>query len=59
MAHFILTGNKPDDKQHFAYDRFAREAEIRKRYPWGVPGQANKPKWFPRERAKVALGKNV
>ncbi len=38
MVHYILTGNKPDDMQHFACDRFARGAEIRPRYSSGVLG---------------------
>ncbi|HEV2579788.1 MAG TPA: FAD-binding oxidoreductase [Ktedonobacteraceae bacterium] len=38
MAHYILTGQKPDDMHHFAYDRFARGAEIRPRYSSGVLG---------------------
>jgi sarcosine oxidase, subunit beta len=38
MAQLILTGNKPDDMKHFAFDRFARGAEIRPRYPSGVLG---------------------
>jgi glycine/D-amino acid oxidase-like deaminating enzyme len=38
MAQFILTGKKPGDMQHFAFDRFARGAEIRPRYSSGVLG---------------------
>ena len=38
MAQFILTGEKPEDMQHFAYDRFARGKEIRPRYTSGVLG---------------------
>jgi glycine/D-amino acid oxidase-like deaminating enzyme len=38
MAQLILTGNKPDDMRHFAFDRFARGAEIRPRYASGVLG---------------------
>jgi sarcosine oxidase subunit beta len=38
MAQLILTGNKPDDMKHFAFDRFARGAEIRPRYSSGVLG---------------------
>lgn len=38
MAHYILTGQKPADMEHFAFDRFARGAEIRPRYPSGVLG---------------------
>ena len=38
MAELILTGNKPDDMEHFDFDRFARGAEIRPRYPSGVLG---------------------
>lgn len=38
MAELILTDNKPDDMQHFAFDRFARGAEIRPRYTSGVLG---------------------
>ena len=38
MAQLILTGNKPDDMEPFAFDRFARGAEIRPRYPSGVLG---------------------
>jgi len=38
MAQFILTGNKPDDLQYFAYDRFAEGKEIRPRYTSGVLG---------------------
>ena len=32
MAHYILTGKKPVDMEHFAYDRFAQGREIRPRY---------------------------
>ena len=38
MAQYMLTGTKPDDMQHFAYDRFARGQEIRPRYASGVLG---------------------
>jgi sarcosine oxidase subunit beta len=38
MAEFILTGQKPADMGHFSFDRFARGAEIRPRYPSGVLG---------------------
>lgn len=38
MAQLILTGNKPDDMEHFAFDRFARGKEIVPRYPSGVLG---------------------
>jgi len=38
MAQFILTGSKPDDMQHFAFDRFIHGLEIRPRYPSGVLG---------------------
>jgi sarcosine oxidase, subunit beta len=38
MAQLILTGNKPDDLQYFAYDRFAEGKEIHPRYPSGVLG---------------------
>ncbi len=38
MAQFILTGNKPGDMEPFAFDRFARGAEIRPRYSSGVLG---------------------
>jgi sarcosine oxidase subunit beta len=38
MAQFILTGTKPDDMRHFAFDRFTRGREIRPRYPSGVLG---------------------
>ncbi len=38
MAHLILTGQKPDDMQHFAYERFAQGQEIRPRYSSGVLG---------------------
>lgn len=38
MAQLILTGNKPDDMQHFAFDRFAQGKEIRPRYHSGVLG---------------------
>jgi sarcosine oxidase subunit beta len=36
MAELILTGNKPDDMEHFAHDRFARAREIHPRYASGV-----------------------
>ncbi len=38
MTELILTGNKPDDMKHFAFDRFAQGKEIRPRYPSGVLG---------------------
>ncbi len=38
MAQLVLTGNKPDDMQHFAYERFAEGKEIRPRYSSGVLG---------------------
>jgi glycine/D-amino acid oxidase-like deaminating enzyme len=38
MAQLILIGEKPADMEHFAFDRFARAAEIRPRYPSGVLG---------------------
>src|SRR5947209_72805 len=38
MTELILTGNKHDDMKHFDFDRFARGAEIRPRYPSGVLG---------------------
>jgi sarcosine oxidase subunit beta len=38
MAQLILTGQKPADMEHFAFDRFARGAEIRPRYSSGVLG---------------------
>jgi sarcosine oxidase subunit beta len=38
MAQFILSGKKPEDMEHFAFDRFAGGREIRPRYPSGVLG---------------------
>jgi sarcosine oxidase, subunit beta len=38
MAQLILTGTKPDDMQHFAFDRFTWGKEIHPRYPSGVLG---------------------
>jgi len=38
MSELILTGNKPGDMQHFAFDRFAEGREIRPRYSSGVLG---------------------
>lgn len=38
MAQFVLTGKKPEDIQHFAFDRFATGKEIRPRYSSGVLG---------------------
>jgi hypothetical protein len=38
MAQFILTGTKPDDMQHFAFDRFILGREIHPRYQTGVLG---------------------
>jgi glycine/D-amino acid oxidase-like deaminating enzyme len=38
MAQLILAGTKPDDMQHFAFDRFAQGSEIRPRYTSGVVG---------------------
>jgi glycine/D-amino acid oxidase-like deaminating enzyme len=38
MAQLVLTGKKPDDLQHFAFNRFMRRKEIRPRYASGVLG---------------------
>jgi sarcosine oxidase subunit beta len=38
MAQLILSGSKPDDMQHFAFDRFGDGREIRPRYSSGVLG---------------------
>jgi len=39
MAQLVLSGKKPDDMQHFAFNRFSRRGkEIRPRYPSGVLG---------------------
>jgi sarcosine oxidase, subunit beta len=38
MAQLILMDSKPDDMQHFAYDRFTSGKEIHPRYPSGVLG---------------------
>jgi sarcosine oxidase, subunit beta len=38
MAQLILSGNKPDDMEHFSFDRFAQGKEIRPRYTSGVLG---------------------
>ncbi len=38
MAQLILTGAKPQDMQHFAFDRFIKGKEIRPRYTSGVLG---------------------
>lgn len=38
MAQFILTGVKPDDMQHFSFDRFTQGRDIRPRYASGVLG---------------------
>lgn len=38
MARLILTGEKPDDMQHFAFDRFSQGRKIVPRYPSGVLG---------------------
>ena len=38
MAQLILTGTKPDDMQHFAFNRFTQGREIRPRYQSGVLG---------------------
>ncbi|HVB23936.1 MAG TPA: FAD-binding oxidoreductase [Ktedonobacteraceae bacterium] len=38
MAQLLLTGTKPDDMQHFSFDRFAQGREILPRYPSGVLG---------------------
>jgi sarcosine oxidase subunit beta len=38
MTRLILTGEKPLDMQHFAYDRFSEGKEIQPRYPSGVLG---------------------
>jgi sarcosine oxidase, subunit beta len=38
MAQIILTGAKPEDMQHFTFDRFSAGKEIRPRYSSGVLG---------------------
>jgi glycine/D-amino acid oxidase-like deaminating enzyme len=38
MAQLILSGTKPEDMQHFAFDRFTNGKEIRPRYSSGVLG---------------------
>jgi len=38
MAQLILTNTKPEDMQHFAFDRFTTGKEIRPRYTSGVLG---------------------
>jgi sarcosine oxidase subunit beta len=38
MAQLILTGTKPDDMQHFSFDRFTQDREIHPRYQSGVLG---------------------
>jgi sarcosine oxidase subunit beta len=38
MSQLILTGTKPADMQHFAFERFAHGEEIQPRYPSGVLG---------------------
>jgi glycine/D-amino acid oxidase-like deaminating enzyme len=38
MAQFIMTGEKPEDMRHFAFDRFAGGRDIRPRYSSGVLG---------------------
>jgi len=38
MAQLILTGTKPDDMQHFAFDRFTQGREIHPSYQSGVLG---------------------
>jgi sarcosine oxidase, subunit beta len=38
MAQLISFGTKPDDMQHFAFERFAQGKEIRPRNPSGVLG---------------------
>ena len=38
MAQLILTGTKPEDMQHFAFDRFTNGKEIRPSYSSGVLG---------------------
>lgn len=38
MAQLILTGQKADDMQHFAFDRFGQGKEIRPHYSSGVLG---------------------
>ena len=38
MAQLMLTGAKPEDMQHFAFDRFIKGKEIRPRYTSGVLG---------------------
>ena len=38
MAQLVLTGTKPEDMQHFAFDRFTTGKEIHPRYSSGVLG---------------------
>lgn len=38
MAQLILTGTKPEDMEHFAFDRFEQGKEIRPRYASSVLG---------------------
>ncbi len=38
LAQFMLTGTKPNDMQHFSFDRFSQGREIQPRYPSGVLG---------------------
>jgi hypothetical protein len=38
MAQLVLTGEKPDDMRHFAFDRFKYGREIRPSYSSGVLG---------------------
>ena len=38
MAQCILTGQKPDDMEHFAFDRFTQGKEIKPSYHSGVLG---------------------
>lgn len=38
MAQYILTGQKPADMEHFAFERFVQGKEIHPRYPSGVLG---------------------
>jgi hypothetical protein len=38
MAHFVITGEKPEDMEHFAFDRFTQGKEIKPRYQSAVLG---------------------
>lgn len=38
MAHYVLTGEKPADMEHFAFERFVQGKEIQPRYASGVLG---------------------